>query len=53
MTTSPATPLIYSIKFLVSNFLVAGFLAPKSSHFRENQHVLGTDYGPRFVKPYY
>lgn len=33
-------------------FLGAGFLVPKHSlRCCENQHVLGPDYGPRFVEP--
>ena len=39
VTTSPATPVIYSIKFLVFNFL--DFLAPNIGHRCENQPVLG------------
>ena len=38
-TKSPATPVIFSIKFAF-NFLAADFLAPKSGPQRENQPVL-------------
>ena len=40
VTTSPVTPAIYSIKFLVFHFLGANFLTPNSGHCRENQSVL-------------
>lgn len=41
LTTSPATPVIYSIKFLILNFLSVDFLAPKTGYCCENQPVLG------------
>ena len=40
VTTSPTTPVIYSLKFLVFNFLVIEFLAFSSGHHFENQPVL-------------
>ena len=43
MTTSPATTVIYLIKFLVFHFLGSDSLEPKSHHCRENQLALGTD----------
>ena len=37
VTTSPATPMIYSIKFLVFDFLGVYSLVPKSGHYHKNQ----------------
>ena len=42
VTTHPTTPVIYSLKFLVFNFLDIHFLASSSSHCCENQPVLGS-----------
>ena len=36
MTTIPATPMIYSVKFLVFNFLGVGFLAFNRGQRSEN-----------------
>ena len=41
MAASPATLVIYSLKFLVFNFLGIDFLASSSGHHCENQPVLG------------
>ena len=41
MVTSSATPHIYSIKFLVINFLGANFLTLKRDHHRDNQLLFG------------
>ena len=43
LVTSPATPLIPSIKFLDFKFLGTNFLVSKSSHSSEKQPVLGPD----------
>ena len=40
LSTSPAPHVIYSIKFIVFNFLSANFLAPKNGHCRQNQLAL-------------
>ena len=40
VTTSLVALTIYSIKFLVFNFLGCNFLAPKSGDLNENQLVL-------------
>lgn len=40
-TTSPATPVIYSIKLLILNFLSDDFLALKRGDHSENQRVIG------------
>ena len=37
VTTSPAIPMIYSIKFLVFDVLGAYPLVPKSGHYHKNQ----------------
>lgn len=41
MTLSPASSVIYSIKFLLYNFLGPDFLAPKSNQQLEKLAVLG------------
>ena len=40
MATSPATPVIYSIKFLVFNSFTADFFAPKNGKCCKNQPVI-------------
>ena len=41
VTASPATPVIYSVKFLVFNFLGNDFLTLNIGHCCKNQPVLG------------
>ena len=40
-TTSPTNFVVYSLKFLVFNFLGTDFLTFSSNHCHENQSVLG------------
>ena len=40
MAASPATLVIYSVKFIVFRCLGANFLTPNSGHCRENQYIL-------------
>ena len=49
MTARPPTPLIYSMKFLVFNFLGCDFLVPKRSHCHENQPEWDLVYKSGFV----
>ena len=39
VTPSPAGPVIYSIKFVVFNFMDTNCIAPKRCHHHENQPV--------------
>ena len=41
VSPSPKTPVIYSLKFLVFNFLSIDFLATIGCHHCENQSALG------------